>query len=165
MPAAPLSLLSFRRPHHAAAALAAALALAVPGPAAATDAALLALVPLVEVYAAGRSSPGFDVAGIRCAGLFAAQHDWSRRHPGISPPSPARLADIDTHLTAARIHREGQGMAIAAAHSSVQQDARRVLGLYQAHFAGRQEAAGHPWDGDRLVRTDSSYCDLLGGRR
>jgi hypothetical protein len=164
MPAAPLCPRPFRR-RHAAAALAAALALAGPGPAAATDPALLGLVPLVEVYVVGRPPPGFDVGGIRCAGLFAAQHDWSRRHPGIRPPGPARLADIDNHLTAARIHRQGQGMGIAAAQVSVQQDARRVLGLYQAHFAGRQEAAGHPWDGDRLVQTDTSYCDLLAGRR
>lgn len=158
---APLS----RRHRAAAAALAATLAAAAAGPAGATDPALLGLIPLVEVYAAGQPSPGFDVAGIRCAGLYAARHDWARRHPGVRAPSPAQLADIDSHLTAARLHREGQGMSMTAAHTSVQEDARRVVGLYQAHFAGRQEAAGHPWDGDALVHGDGAYCDLLGGRR
>jgi hypothetical protein len=138
-----------------------ALTLSLAGTAAARD-GLSALVPLVEIYAAGaKDQPGFDVAGIRCAGLYTAQADWARKH-GLRGPSRKALKDVETHLTRAEIYRQEQGMSVPDAYKTTLDDVQTVIGLYTRLFAKRSKIGQHPWEGDRLIHGDSAYCKLLG---
>lgn len=132
---------------------------------AAADPALEKLVPLLEVYDARKASPGFDVAGIRCAGLFAAQSEWARKNPGAGRPSKARMQDVEDNLTRAEVHRRKNGQDIVQAQESTKADVLRVIGLYTARFRSNTSGGGHPWQADGLIRGDTGYCDILGGRR
>lgn len=127
-------------------------------PAAAQD-PLRHLLPLLEVYDARKPSPGYDVAGIRCAGLFVAQDDWAHRH-GMRGPSRAELASVEELLTRAEQFRRNAGFDLVAAQESTRTDVMRVVGLYQERFS-RNAKAGHPWSGDRLIKGDAQYCDIL----
>lgn len=141
------------------------LACLTAAPPALADPALDSLVPLIEVYGPGGASPGFDVAGIRCGGLYAAQEDWASRHRGIRGPSAAERQDIEDHLTRAEIHRREQGLSVTAAYETTLTDVQRVIGLYQDRFAANAQAGGHPWTNDPLLAGDAAYCAILGGRR
>lgn len=124
------------------------------------------LVPLVEVYgAANANTPEFDVAGIRCAGLFAAQETWAQTHGGAGMPSRTRIRDINLNLDRAQITRQGQGLDLSRAHGSVQEDIYRVTALYAARFRSRSSGDGLPWQGDGVITSDTAYCDILNGRR
>ena len=144
--------------------LGSALALAVAAPAMAHE-ALRSLIPLTTVYAADRPSPEFDVAGIRCAGLFAAQEQWARAHGNQGMPSRARRADIDHNLDLAQITRNNAGMDLGRAHTSTQADLYAVVELYAARFRTQDSGDTVPWQGDGLITSDTAYCDLLNGRR
>lgn len=145
--------------------LALCLAVLLPGPALAHP-ALESLVPLVEAYGvAVTPTPAFDVAGIRCAGLFAAQEHWAGAHGNRGMPSAARLRDIDLNLDRAQITRQQAGMDLTRAHASVQDDIYRVTALYAARFQAHDQVEGLPWQGDGLITSDTAYCDILNGRR
>jgi hypothetical protein len=139
----------------------AALIACVALPALADEPALSRLIPLLEVYDADKPSPGFDVAGIRCAGLYAAQQDWSEKHGG-SRPSRAQLADVEHNLTLAEQHRRNAGIPIPDARERTGKDVLRIVRLYTQRFAST--GGDPPWRGDPLVEGDMTYCDLLGGR-
>lgn len=127
---------------------------------------LQSLVPLIEVFAAEKTTPGFDVAGIRCGALFAAQLDWSEKHPGQRGPSRAQQADIDPNLTGAELHRQNvTKMDSSTAFSSTRDDVLRVVGLYTDRFRKNEANGGHPWNGDKLIMGDTAYCDIMRGRR
>lgn len=137
--------------------LAAGPALAHPG--------LESLIPLTEVYGiAVTPTPPFDVAGIRCAGLFAAQQHWAEAHRNQGMPSAARLRDIELNLDRAQIARTQAGMDLSRAHGSVQDDILSVTALYAARFQSRDQGDGLPWAGDGLITSDTAYCDILNGR-
>jgi hypothetical protein len=128
---------------------------ALPLPALAAD-PLKELVPLLTVFAADAVSPGWDVAGIRCAGIFYAQDNWTQQHGG-NGPTKALLDAAATGLELATQHRIGQGQSLSAATLSVDKDVQVVIALYLDRFA-RNEASGHPWNGDPDLRGDQTYC-------
>ena len=138
-----------------------ALALTLPGGAWAKD-GLSSLVPLVEVYAVdAKVTPGFDVAGIRCAALYSAQALWAQDHGGRGPGRKA-MQDVELHLTRAELFRREQGESVTAAHDSTLADVQAVMALYAQRFGQNAGAGRHPWLGDGLIRSDLSYCRLLG---
>lgn len=127
---------------------------------------LESLIPLTEIYGIAVSpTPPFDVAGIRCAGLFAAQEHWAEAHGGQGMPGAARIHDIDANLNAAQATRQQAGMSLTRAHTSVQEDIYRVTALYAARFQAHETGEGLPWQGDGLITSDTAYCDILSGRR
>ncbi len=137
---------------------------AAPAPAPAHE-ALESLVPLMQVYNPANNPPEFDVAGIRCAGLFIAQNDWADHHGGAGRPTRAQLQDVEDNLTRAEQQRRNEGRDIVAAQESIRTDVLRVYGLYKARFAEAPADATPPWRDDRLVHDDTVYCNLLNGRR
>ena len=133
---------------------------------AAAHPALQGLVPLVEVYDARLASrPEFDVAGIRCGGLFTAQQVWSERHGGQGRPSRAQIADIELNLTRAEIARQQRGLGLSRAFTSTREDVLRVIDLYTTRFRSRDSGEGLPWQGDGLITSDTAFCDIMNGRR
>lgn len=144
--------------------VAATLAALSVGPALAHP-ALGQLIPLIEVYDARRASPEFDVAGIRCSGLWLAQDAWADAHHGRGRPTRVRMADVDPNLTRAEIVRRGGGMDVSRAYASTRDDVLRVIDLYSQRFRARDNGEGLPWSGDPLIRGDTTYCDLLNDRR
>lgn len=114
------------------------------------------LKPLLEVFAADGDSPGWDVAGIRCAGLFYAQESWRQEHGG-SGPGKKLLASAATGLEQAVQHRVALGKSLTKATLSVEDDLHRVHALYLARFA-KNDVNGHPWNEDALMKGDQSYC-------
>ena len=149
----------------AALGLVAAVSLALPASATEPHPALSRLIPLVEVYSATGLTPAFDIAGIRCAGLFAAQEEWALSQGRQGMPSRARLNDVSLNLDRAQITRDQAGMTLAGAHSTTQADFNAVVRLYMARFTQRQSDSATPWNGDGLITSDTAYCDLLNGRR
>jgi hypothetical protein len=132
-----------------------ALLSAMTNPALAAD-PLRGLVPLLEVFSTTSDSPGYDVVGIRCAGLLYAQDTWRQNHGGMGPGQKL-LASAATGLELATQHRIGLGHDLTQATLSVEADFRRVYELYLARFA-TNDATGHPWSNDPLLRGDQSYC-------
>ena len=126
--------------------------------------ALRSLVPLVEVFAAGQPIPGYDVAGLRCAGLRLAQDDWTRRNPGVAGPTATEMAEVDLMLQASENHRLSEGGELGRVHVSLERDARRVWRLYLRRFDANLRKAGHPWQGDPLVTGDTGFCKALARR-
>ena len=122
--------------------------------------ALRSLIPLTEVYARGADIPGFDVAGVRCAGLMLAQFDWAARNPGVSGPTEAEMARVDLLFEASEQQRLNEGMELGRAHVSIEREARRVWRLYERRFA-ENATAGHPWAEDVLIAGDQRVCDAL----
>ena len=112
----------------------AALALIVVAVLAVAQEGLDDLVPLLTLYGRNGSSPAFDVAGIRCAGLVAAQDNWARAH-GTGAMPQAAMAQVPSNLDAAEQERLNAGQDIVAANTSVQADMYRVIDLYTARFA------------------------------
>ncbi len=138
------------------------LATAAPGMA---QPGLDSLIPLVEIYATVNDpTPGFDVAGIRCAALFTAQKDWADRHREVRGPTRDQIADVELNLTRAEIFRQEQGLGLTGAYQSTLEDVQRLIALYQARFAQVSTTADHPWRNDGLIRSDTSYCEALAGR-
>ena len=135
---------------------------AAPAPA---HGALETLKPLLEVYKPENNPPEFDVAGIRCAGLFIAQNDWADHHGGAGRPTRAQLQDVEDNLTAAEQQRRNEGRDIVAAQESIRVDVLRVYELYKARFAQAPADLSPPWQGDKLIRDDTFYCEILNGRR
>jgi hypothetical protein len=137
--------------------------LAMPGTATAepNHPALRALVPLQEVFAADRKTPAYDVAGLRCAGLLLAKHDWAMRHSGVAAPTDAEMAEADLMLEASEQQRLNDGMDLVRAHVSIERDARRVWRLYERQFARNDRKNGHPWQDDPLIIGDSRFCAAL----
>lgn len=120
------------------------------------------LIPLIELYSKDTNPPlGFDIAGIRCAGLYAAQADWASVH-GLRGPTQKQRKDIELFLRLAEIHRKDTGQSIARAHESTRVDVLQVMQLYTDRFAERAASGAHPWSGDTLVGNDLFYCRLLG---
>jgi hypothetical protein len=126
--------------------------------------ALRKLVPLLEVFAAGKPVPGYDVAGLRCAGLLLAQYDWAERHPGVSSPSRDEMRQADLMLEASEQQRLNDGLDLVQAHVTVEREARRVWQLYQRQFARNDRQGRHPWQDDPLILGDSRFCAALSGR-
>jgi hypothetical protein len=125
-----------------------------------THPALLSLIPLIEVYGpSGAPAPGFDVAGLRCAGLFYAQQAWRRDHGGAGP-SRAELAASEVHLTRTQVYREAAGLSPVEAVRTTEADALRVIDLYRERFAANA-ANGPAWRDDPLIRGDTAYCTAL----
>lgn len=114
------------------------------------------LEPLLEVFSATQESPGWDVAGIRCAGLIYAQDYWHGEH-GDPGPSQRLLGKAATGLEQAVQHRVGLGQDLTKATLSVEEDLHRVFQLYLDRFTEAAKS-GHPWSGDRLVQGDLTYC-------
>jgi len=119
---------------------------------------LQTLEPLLEVFSATHDSPGYDIVGVRCAGLLYAQDTWSKEHGGAGPTKQV-LADAATGLELATQHRVGLGQDLTKATLSVEADLRRVYDLYLARFAAN-EKNGHPWSDDPLLRGDQGYCSI-----
>ena len=117
---------------------------------------LQTLEPLLEVFSATHDSPGYDVVGVRCAGLFYAQDSWRQKHGGAGP-TKALLAKAATGLELATQHRVGLGQDLTTATLSVEADFRRVYDLYLARFAKNAESVP-PWSDDALLKGDQSYC-------
>lgn len=117
---------------------------------------LHALEPLLEVFSATHDTPGWDVAGIRCAGLLYAQDHWQQEHGGLGP-SRKLLSRAATGLEQAVQHRVGLGQDLTKATLSVEEDLHRVFRLYVERFTENAKS-GHPWSGDRLVKGDLGYC-------
>lgn len=114
------------------------------------------LDPLIEVFAAGGDSPGWDVAGIRCAGLIYAQESWRQEHGGTGPGK--KLLDAAaTGLEQAVQNRVGLGKSLTKATLSVEDDFHRVHKLYLERFK-ENDRTGHPWQGDPDLRGDRNYC-------
>jgi hypothetical protein len=114
------------------------------------------LEPLLEVFDARKESPGWDVAGIRCAGLLYAQESWRQDHNG-SGPGKNILAEAAIGLEQSVQHRVNKGQSLTKATLSVDEDLHRVFDLYTARFK-KNDANGHPWNGDSLLRGDLGYC-------
>lgn len=127
--------------------------------------ALRRLFPLLEVFAAGKAAPGYDVAGLRCAGLLLAQNDWAARHPGVTPPEDRDMQQADLMLEASEQERLNNGMDLAKAHVSIEREARRVWRLYERHFASNARQGRHPWQDDPLIIGDSRFCAALYRRK
>ena len=141
-----------------------ALLLALPAQAEPNHPALRSLQPLLEVFAAGKKVPAYDVAGLRCAGLRLAQADWAKRNPGIEGPTAAEMDELDLMLRASEQQRLNDGMDLARAHVSIEREARRVWRLYDRRFAANQRKQGHPWAKDPLVTGDMGFCERLAAR-
>jgi hypothetical protein len=120
------------------------------------------LVPLIELYAENANPKlGFDIAGIRCAGLYAAQADWAATH-GLSGPTRKERKDIELHLTRAELYRQNAGQSVSRAYETTRRDVLQVMALYTDRFAERAAKGEHPWTGDPLLRGDLAYCGILG---
>lgn len=117
---------------------------------------LKTLEPLIEVFGAEHDTPGWDVAGIRCAGLLYAQDKWRQTHGGTGPKRKL-LDQAAIGLEQAVQHRVGLGQDLTKATLSVDADFHRVFDLYLARF-GKNDAGGHPWTGDPDLRGDLTYC-------
>lgn len=117
---------------------------------------LKTLEPLIEVFGAEHETPGWDVAGIRCAGLIYAQDVWRDKHGG-NGPSRRLMARVPVALDQAVYHRVGLGQDLTKATLSVEADLQRVLGLYTERFEANAKT-GHPWTGDPDLRGDLNYC-------
>ena len=129
--------------------------------------ALTQLIPLTEVYDArgGRTSPGFDVAGIRCGSMVRAQEALARQTPGFPRVPAADLRQADRNLTAAEIDRRQRlRMGAATAAATTRADAQRVIGLYLARFQDNRSRGLHPWRGDPVLERDTTYCGFLNQR-
>jgi hypothetical protein len=114
------------------------------------------LDPLLEVFAADGDTPGYDVVGVRCAGLIYAMDTWSKDHGGAGP-AEYLLSEAATALEVATKSRVGLGQDLTRATLSVEADFHRVHGLYLARFAAN-DASGHPWSDDPLLKGDQTYC-------
>jgi hypothetical protein len=125
--------------------------------------ALRKLVPLLEVFAAGKPVPGYDVAGLRCAGLLLAQYDWAERHPGVAAPSRDEMRQADLMLEASEQQRLNDGLDLVQAHVTVEREAKRVWKLYQRQFARNEGQGRPPWQDDPLILGDSRFCAALSG--
>lgn len=126
--------------------------------------ALRKLVPLLEVFAAGKPVPGYDVAGLRCAGLLLAQYDWAQRHSEVPAPSQAQMRQADLMLEASEQQRLNDGLDLVQAHVTIEREAKRVWQLYQRHFARNDRQGRHPWQDDPLILGDSRFCAALSGQ-
>jgi hypothetical protein len=122
---------------------------------------LQTLVPLMEVFTADGDTPGFDVVGIRCAGLYYAQQTW-RQQNGGNGPTRAQLEVGEISLRRTVQHRINAGMDIVSADQSTEADLRRVMDLYLARFA-QNAASGHPWRNDSTLGGDLDYCSFAAG--
>ena len=146
------------------------LALLVPAPGLAQGTpheGLTRLIPLTDIYQAlpGARTPGFDVAGIRCAAMVQAQDAWARQTPGFPAVPAPDLRQADDNLTAAQVDRRQRlRMGPAAATASTRADAERVKALYLARFERNRAAGRHPWQGDPLITRDTTYCGFLNQR-
>lgn len=134
-----------------------ALALA-PLPMAAQE-GLQTLVPLIELYGPGGSSPAFDVAGIRCAALYGAQEQHGRQNREARP-TRAQMEHFQTNLDQAQQVRVNAGMGYATARESVEEDLFRLMDLYGAVFA-ENERRGRRWNDGALLHGDMAYCQML----
>jgi len=132
-------------------------ALVVSSPALAAD-PLRELVPLRDVFGTPGQSPGWDVAGIRCAGLIYAQESW-RQDNGGSGPSKKLLDAAADGLELSVYHRTGLGQSLTTATISVEDDFHVVYALYMDRFTANDKR-GHPWSGDSLLRGDQGYCKV-----
>lgn len=120
---------------------------------------LRSLQPLIEVFAADGDTPGWDVAGIRCAGLFYAQESWRRKHGGQGPKR--RFLDgAAIGLERSVQYRVNLGQSLTKATLSVEDDLTRVIKLYTQRFNDNARA-GHPWQGDPDLKGDKDYCELV----
>jgi hypothetical protein len=117
------------------------------------------LVPLMELYGPGGSSPAYDVAGIRCAGLFGAQDNFGREN-GTPRPARREMAHFEDNLEAAFQTRLNAGVEIVRAQTSVEADLFRVMDQYVAVFEANRRA-GRDWDHRSLIRGDTAYCEIL----
>jgi hypothetical protein len=122
---------------------------------------LQTLDPLLKVFAADGDTPGYDVVGVRCAGLIYAQDTWRKDHGGAGPTKHL-LAEVATALEVATQHRVGLGQVLTTATLSIEADFRRVYDLYLARFATNAKS-GHPWSDDPLLKGDQSYCNAALG--
>jgi hypothetical protein len=122
---------------------------------------LQTLEPLLEVFSATHDSPGYDVVGIRCAGLIYAQDSWHQQHGGAGPTKHL-LSEAATALDVSTQHRVGLGQDLTTATLSIEADFRRVYDLYLARFATNAKS-GHPWSDDPLLKGDQSYCNAALG--
>lgn len=134
------------------------LSLAIAPPLAAQE-GLDTLVPLIEVYGPGGASPGFDVAGIRCAGLYGAQERWGRRDRSARPTA-AQMQAFQSNLDSAQQARINAGTGPATARDSVEEDVFRVMDLYEQVFADN-DRRGRLWNDGPLLRGDMAYCAAL----
>ena len=141
-----------------------AVVLAAPALAEPNHPALRSLLPLLDVFAAGKEIPPYDVAGLRCAGLRLAQADWAARNPGVEGPTVAEMAEVDLMLQASEQQRLNEGMELGRAHVSIERETRRVWRLYERRFAGNARNGNHPWAGDTLVTGDMGFCERLARR-
>jgi hypothetical protein len=124
--------------------------------------ALRSLLPLVEVYAAGKAAPAFDVAGIRCAALLIAQHDWAQEAGGdVDGPGKAGMQEADRLLEASEQQRLNDGIDLVRAHVTIERETARVLRLYTRQFRRNAGSGRHPWEGDALLHGDLSFCAAL----
>lgn len=117
---------------------------------------LTELEPLIEVFGAEHDTPGWDVAGIRCAGMLYAQDYWREEHGG-SGPSQRMLEAAATGLDQAVQHRVGLGQDLTKATLSVDADVKQVFRLYVARFEANAKT-GHPWKDDPDLKGDGNYC-------
>ena len=117
---------------------------------------LTELEPLIEVFGAEHDTPGWDVAGIRCAGMLYAQDYWREEHGG-SGPNQRMLAAAATGLDQAVQHRVGLGQDLTKATLSVDADVKQVFRLYVARFEANAKT-GHPWKDDPDLKGDGNYC-------
>ncbi len=120
------------------------------------------LVSLIDIYGPNGTEQDFDVAGIRCAALTAAQDNWNRAHGARGMPADA-MEQVQVNLTLAEQERLNQGMDRVRAMTSVQEDMFRVIDLYTARFEaiGRERA---PWEIEQLLQGDMAYCEALNRR-
>ncbi|MBL9052530.1 MAG: hypothetical protein JNN02_02265 [Tabrizicola sp.] len=117
---------------------------------------LKTLEPLIKVFGAEHDTPGWDVAGIRCAGFFYAQDVWRDAHGG-NGPTRRQLEKVPLALDQAVYHRVGLGQDLTTATISVEADLQRVVGLYAERFAANAKT-GHPWNDDPDLQGDRNYC-------
>jgi len=116
------------------------------------------LEPLLEVFSATHDSPGYDVVGVRCAGLLYAQETWRQSHGGKGPGK--KLLDAAaTGLEQAVQHRVGKGKSLTRATISVEDDFHLVHALYLARFQANAKS-GHPWNDDPDLHGDLGYCRI-----
>jgi hypothetical protein len=120
------------------------------------------LVSLIDIYGPNGTEHDFDVAGIRCAALTAAQDNWNRAHGARGMPADA-MEQVQVNLTLAEQERLNEGVDRVRAMTSVQNDMFRVIDLYTARFEaiGRERA---PWEIEQMLQGDMAYCEALNRR-
>jgi len=119
------------------------------------------LVPLLDIFNPANDTPGYDVVGIRCAGVWYAQEEWTQTHGGRGA-TRAQLSAGAHVLELAVQHRIGEGRSLTEATLTVEADVLAVIDLYLARFA-QNATGGHPWRSDPLVGGDLTYCEIATG--